>query len=52
MSVFARYAPFVQDFIYENGWDSLRGIKLAAGDAFFNSDDTVLLCAANASSKT
>ena len=45
MSAFDRYAPFVQDFIYENGWDSLRGIQVAAGDAIFNSDDHVLLCA-------
>ena len=52
MSVFDRYAPFVQDFIYENGWDSLRGIQVAAGDAIFNTDDHVLLCAATASGKT
>lgn len=52
MSVFDRYAPFVQDFIYENGWDSLRGIQVAAGDAIFNSDDHVLLCASTASGKT
>lgn len=52
MSVFDRYAPFIQDFIYENGWDSLRGIQVAAGDAIFNTDDHVLLCAATASGKT
>ena len=52
MSVFDRYAPFVQDFIYENGWDSLRGVQVAAGDAIFNSDDHVLLCASTASGKT
>lgn len=52
MSVFDRYAPFVQDFIYESGWDSLRGIQVAAGDAIFNSDDHVLLCASTASGKT
>lgn len=52
MSVFDRYAPFVQDFTYENGWDSLRGIQVAAGDAIFNSDDHVLLCASTASGKT
>ena len=50
--VFDRYAPFVQDFIYEHGWESLRGIQVAAGDAIFNTDDNVLLCASTASGKT
>ncbi len=35
MDVFERYAPFVQDFIYRNGWHSLRGVQVAAGDAIF-----------------
>lgn len=52
MSVFDRYAPFVQDFIYRNGWESLRAIQAAAGDAIFNSDENVLLSASTASGKT
>ena len=36
MDVFDRYAPFVQDFIYEHGWESLRGVQVAAADAIFN----------------
>ena len=32
MNVFDRYAPFVQDFIYRNNWESLRAIQAAAGD--------------------
>lgn len=52
MSVFDRYAPFVQDFIYRSGWESLRGIQVAAGDAIFNTDDNLLLCASTASGKT
>lgn len=52
MDVFSRYAPFVQDFIYENNWQSLRGVQVAAGDAIFNTDDNVLLCASTASGKT
>ncbi len=52
MSVFDRYAPFVQDFIYENGWQSLRGIQVAAVEAVFETDDNVLLCASTASGKT
>jgi ATP-dependent Lhr-like helicase len=52
MDVFDRYAPFVQDFIYRNNWESLRAIQVAAGDAIFNSEDNLLLCASTASGKT
>lgn len=52
MNVFDRYAPFVQDFIYRNGWESLRAIQVAAGDAIFNTDSNVLLSASTASGKT
>ncbi|WP_051226978.1 DEAD/DEAH box helicase [Butyrivibrio sp. MC2013] len=52
MNVFDRYAPFIQDFIYENSWESLRAIQVAAGDAIFNTDDNLLLCASTASGKT
>ena len=52
MNIFNRYAPFVQEFIYRNGWESLRAIQAAAGDAIFNSDENVLLSASTASGKT
>lgn len=52
MSVFERYAPFVQDFIYRNGWENLRAIQAAAGDAIFYTDENVLLSASTASGKT
>ena len=52
MDVFGRYAPFVQDFIYEHGWESLRGIQVAAGEAIFGTDENVLLTASTASGKT
>lgn len=52
MDVFDRYAPFVQDFIYRNNWESLRAIQVAAGDAIFNTQDNLLLCASTASGKT
>ncbi len=52
MSIFDRYAPFVQDFIYRNNWESLRAIQAAAGDAIFNTDENVLLSASTASGKT
>lgn len=52
MEVFDRYAPFIKDFIYQNRWENLRAVQLAAGDAIFNTDDNVLLCASTASGKT
>ena len=52
MNIFDRYAPFVQDFIYQNNWESLRAIQVAAGDAVFHTDDNVLLSASTASGKT
>ena len=52
MGAFERYAPFVQDFIYANGWESLRGIQVAAAEAIFDTDDNVLLTASTASGKT
>lgn len=52
MSVFDRYAPFIQDFIYDHEWESLRGIQMAAGEAIFNTEDHVLLTAQTASGKT
>ncbi len=52
MDVFDRYAPFVQDFIYEHEWESLRAIQVAAGEAIFDTDDNVLLTASTASGKT
>lgn len=52
MGVFDRYAPFIQDFIYEHNWENLRSVQVAAADAIFNSDDNVLLTASTASGKT
>jgi len=52
MSIFERYAPFIQDFFYRNNWESLRAIQAAAGDAIFNTDENVLLTASTASGKT
>ena len=52
MNVFERYAPFIQDYIYRSGWQALRGVQNAAGDAIFNTQDNVLLTASTASGKT
>ena len=52
MSVFDRYAPFIQDYIYRNQWQTLRGIQVAAADVIFNTDENLLLTASTASGKT
>ena len=52
MDAFARYAPFIQDYIYRSGWKALRGVQSAAADAIFGTDDNVLLTASTASGKT
>ncbi len=52
MDTFSKFAPFIQDFIYRNGWESLRAIQVAAADVIFNSDDNLLLSASTASGKT
>ena len=52
MNVFTRYAPFIQDYIYQSGWQALRSVQNAAAEAIFNTDDNVLLTASTASGKT
>lgn len=52
MDVFSRYAPFIQDYIYNRGWHNLRAIQVAAAEEIFNTDHNVLLSASTASGKT
>ena len=52
MGTFDRFAPFIQDFIYDHEWESLRGIQVAAAEAIFDTNDNVLLTASTASGKT
>ena len=52
MRAFDRYAPFVQEYIYQNHWENLRSIQVAAADAIFNTDENMLLTASTASGKT
>ena len=50
MNVFERYAPFIQDYIYRSGWQALRGVQNAAGEAIFGTEENVLLTASTPSS--
>ena len=52
MDVFGRLAPFIQDFIYQNKWEELRGIQVAACEVIFDSGDNLLLSSGTASGKT
>lgn len=52
MDVFQRLAPFIQDYIYQNKWEELRGIQVAACEVIFDSDDNLLLSSGTASGKT
>ncbi len=52
MDVFHRLAPFIQDFIYQNHWEELRGNQVAACEIIFDSNDNLLLSSGTASGKT
>ena len=52
MDVYNRYAPFIRDYIYRSGWQTLRAVQNAAGDAIFGTEENVLLTASTASGKT
>ena len=52
MDIYDRYAPFIQEYIYRSDWQSLRAVQVAAGEAVFETEENVLLCASTASGKT
>ena len=52
MNVYERYAPWIQEYIYQSGWQTLRAVQNAAGNAIFGTDEYVLLTASTASGKT
>jgi ATP-dependent helicase Lhr and Lhr-like helicase len=49
---FARLAPFIQDYIYTNGWTDLRPIQQEACRVIFDTDSHLLVSAGTASGKT
>lgn len=51
-NIFYRLAPFIQDYIYRNRWEELRGIQVAAAEVIFDTDDNLLLSSGTASGKT
>jgi ATP-dependent helicase Lhr and Lhr-like helicase len=51
-NAFDRLAPFIQDFIWKNGWTELRSIQTRATAAAFDTDKHLLLASGTASGKT
>ncbi len=52
MDAFSRLAPFIQDFIYESGWEELRANQVAAIEVILDTDKDLLLSSGTASGKT
>ncbi len=51
-SPFSRLAPFIQEYIYANGWTELRAVQIEACRVIFETDAHLLIAAATASGKT
>jgi ATP-dependent Lhr-like helicase len=52
MNAYERLAPFIQDYIFKNRWESLRDVQEAACDVIFNTDENLLLSTGTASGNT
>ncbi len=50
--IFSRFPPFIREYIYSRGWDSLREAQIFAAKVLFESDKNLLLTGATASGKT
>lgn len=51
-NAFSRYAPFIQKFIYQKGWDDLRDVQMEACDVLLDTDKHVIIASGTASGKT
>ncbi|MCL2519100.1 MAG: DEAD/DEAH box helicase, partial [Oscillospiraceae bacterium] len=52
VEVFNRFAPFIQEYIYKNGWEQLRGVQLEAARVLFETPNNLLITSSTASGKT
>ncbi|MBR5633351.1 MAG: DEAD/DEAH box helicase, partial [Clostridia bacterium] len=50
--IFYSYSPFIREFIYSRGWETLHEMQLEAARVIFQSDDNLLLSSSTASGKT
>ncbi|MBR3423367.1 MAG: DEAD/DEAH box helicase, partial [Clostridia bacterium] len=51
-SAFDSFSPFIKDFIYRKGWNSLHEMQVAAARIILETDDNLLLTSSTASGKT
>lgn len=49
---FNRYADFIQEYIYKEGWLELREVQQTAAEAIFETNNNVLIATPTASGKT
>lgn len=50
--VFAKFPPFIREYIYSHSWKELREVQLFAAEVIFDTDDNLLLTSSTASGKT
>lgn len=50
--IFGKFAPFIQDYIYKNGWENLREVQTEAAKVLFDTENNLLLTSQTASGKT
>ncbi|MCQ2456312.1 MAG: DEAD/DEAH box helicase, partial [Clostridia bacterium] len=50
--IFYSFSPFIREFIYSRGWQSLHDMQLEAARVIFETDDNLLLSSSTASGKT
>ena len=50
--IFERFPDFIREFIYNNTWESLRPVQMAAAQTLFETDHNLLLTSSTASGKT
>ncbi len=51
-SAFERYAPFIQEYIYQKKWTDLREVQVEACEAILDTDHHVIIASGTASGKT
>lgn len=50
--IYAKYPPFIREYIYREGWQELRDVQMRAAEVLFFTRDNLLLSSATASGKT
>ena len=50
--IFSRFPNFIKEYIYSNGWTSLRPVQIDAAKIIFEGEKNLLLSSSTASGKT